>query len=158
MCRNLSIYYTFVRSEGPKTDPESVRTSTSARDGGKNGKKRQGMADGTGRFGPGPDFCRFCPPGRVPKFRRNRSGETCFFLVFSRCVACPLKRPQGRPREAPGRPRGPFLVRLLVDFWTLFGRFFQHFLESFSNSLHLLRNFHEISLAPNAVIGATMDS
>ena len=133
MYRNLIIYYTFVRSEGPKTDPESVRTSTSARDGGKNGKKRQGTADGTGCFGPGPDFCRFCPPGRVPKFRGNPFFHVVFFRVFSSCVACPLKTPQGRPREAPGRPRGPFLVRFLVDFldvfWSIFSTFFGELFE-----------------------------
>ena len=158
MCRNLSIYYTFVRSEGPKTDPESVRTSTSARDGGKNGKKRQGTADGTGCFGPGPDFCRFCPPGRVPKFRRNPFFHVVFFRVFSRCVACPLKRPQGRPREAPGRPRGPFLVRVFVDFFVVLVDFFDTFWRAFRIHCICCAIFHDISLAPNAVIRATKNS
>ena len=133
MCRNLSIYYTFGRSEGPKTGPESARTSTAARDGGKNGEKRRGTADGTGCFGSGPDFCQFW--GQIFPWKPREVKAKCFvfFRVFSRCVACPLKTPQGRPREAPGRPRGPFLVRFLVDvfdvFWSIFATFFGELFE-----------------------------
>ena len=34
-------------------------------------KNREDTTDGTDRFSPGPEFCRFCAPGRVPKFREN---------------------------------------------------------------------------------------
>ena len=76
-------------------------------------------------------------------------------------------------------PRGPFLVRVSIDVWTFFGRFastffgelFERCLDAFSRFFqmdtysvaYILRCFfhciccaifHEISLAPNAVIGA----
>ena len=65
MSQNQNIYYTFGRSEGPKTDPESVRTSTSARDGGKNAKK-------TARHGRRHRLLQ--PPTRFLSILRSRPG------------------------------------------------------------------------------------
>ena len=79
-------------------------------------------------FRPGSVFSRFLGPNWVPwpPSGSVKSGpDFNGFPFFSQKVSRPCPgRPQGGPGEAPGRPRGPFLVRFSVDFWTFFGRCF----------------------------------
>ena len=103
MYRNHSIYYTFGRSEGPKTDPESVRTSTFPRDGGKNEKKTARNGRRGRLLRPRTRFLSILPSRPGPKIPWKPVFSRCVFSCFFTLCCMSSKNAAG---TAPGGPRG----------------------------------------------------